>query len=35
MRGSFHMLADARSVGWHPDFIERLKRVLANAEAEV
>jgi hypothetical protein len=28
MRGSFHMLADELSIGWHPDFIERLKQLL-------
>jgi len=27
-RGSFHMLADELKVGWHPDFAERLQRIL-------
>ena len=27
-RGSYHMLADRRHVGWHPDFLERLKALL-------
>lgn len=27
-RGSYHMLADRFHVGWHPDFLERLKKVL-------
>jgi len=26
-RGSYHMLADRRAVGWHPDFIERLEKI--------
>jgi len=25
MRGSYHMLAERRTIGWHVDFIERLK----------
>jgi hypothetical protein len=28
MRGSFHMLADELSIGWHPDFIARLQHLL-------
>ncbi|NNM86855.1 MAG: hypothetical protein HKL96_14010 [Phycisphaerales bacterium] len=27
-RGSFHMLADKRRVGWHPEFNERLSEIL-------
>ena len=27
-RGSFHMLADALKVGWHPEFLQRLKHLL-------
>jgi hypothetical protein len=34
MRGSFHMLADDLSIGWHPDFIERLQRVLPSVISE-
>ena len=28
-RGSFHMLADERKVGWHPDFQNRLAGILS------
>ena len=28
MRGSYHMLADELKVGWHIDFLERLKNLL-------
>lgn len=28
-RGSLHMLADKRVVGWHPRFLERLETLLA------
>ena len=28
MRGSFHILANALKVGWHPLFIERLSKTL-------
>lgn len=28
MRGSFHMLSDEQRVGWHPDFLEKLKDIL-------
>jgi hypothetical protein len=31
MRGSFHILADGHRVGWHPEFIERLKHLMAVA----
>ena len=31
MRGSFHILSDARRLGWHPEFIERLKHLMAVA----
>jgi hypothetical protein len=31
MRGSFHILADAGQVGWHPEFIERLKHLMEAA----
>ena len=27
-RGSFHMLSDSLRIGWHPDFMERLQRIL-------
>jgi hypothetical protein len=27
-RGSFHMLADQLKLGWHPDFLQRLKHLL-------
>jgi hypothetical protein len=33
-RGSFHMLADGRKVGWHPDFLERLQKVLTEASSK-
>ena len=29
MRGSFHMLANQLKVGWHIDFYDRLKKLLA------
>jgi hypothetical protein len=32
-RGSFHMLADAPHVGWHPEFRDRLAKLLATAES--
>lgn len=32
-RGSYHMLADERRVGWHPEFVERLKALLEPQEA--
>jgi C-terminal domain 7 of the ABC-three component (ABC-3C) systems len=28
-RGSYHMLADELRVGWHPEFVARLREVLA------
>jgi hypothetical protein len=28
MRGSYHMLADEQRIGWHPDFLEKLKDIL-------
>lgn len=31
-RGSFHILADALKVGWHPEFMERLKHLLGPQE---
>ncbi len=31
MRGSFHMLANALKVGWHPDFQKRFSNVLDKA----
>lgn len=34
-RGSLHMLADELRVGWHPDFKDKLKKVLGIAEAEL
>lgn len=30
-RGSYHMLADDLRVGWHPDFVARLRHLLAAA----
>ena len=32
-RGSFHMLADTLKVGWHPEFLQRLKHLLEPKEA--
>ena len=32
-RGSFHILADRMQVGWHPDFMDRLKHLLEPQEA--
>jgi hypothetical protein len=32
-RGSLHMLADKRAVGWHPKFLERLEVLLASRPA--
>ena len=29
MRGSYHMLSERRKVGWHVEFIERLKACAA------
>lgn len=29
-RGSLHMLADDARVGWHPDFVDRLTKLLQN-----
>jgi len=34
-RGSLHILADDLRVGWHPDFYERLGRLLTGATASV
>lgn len=31
MRGSYHMLADRERLGWHPDFITRLRALLSGA----
>jgi len=33
-RGSFHILADGRKVGWHPDFLNRLQKVLTEASSK-
>lgn len=33
-RGSFHMLADELRVGWHPEFMERLRHLLEPEDAE-
>jgi hypothetical protein len=30
-RGSYHMLANDLKVGWHPDFLERLRHLLTSA----
>lgn len=32
-RGSLHQLADVERVGWHPDFVDRLRALLEEAEA--
>ncbi|UPG94557.1 ABC-three component system protein [Luteibacter aegosomatissinici] len=32
-RGSLHMLADKRAVGWHPKFLERLEAMLTSRPA--
>lgn len=32
-RGSFHILSDSLRVGWHPEFIQRLKHLLEPKEA--
>jgi hypothetical protein len=32
-RGTFHILADNRRVGWHPEFAERLRQLLEPQEA--
>ena len=34
-RWSFHMLADAMEIGWHPEFRDRLARVLQTKEGAV
>jgi hypothetical protein len=31
LRGSYHMLSDVGKVGWHPEFLERLKKILSGA----
>jgi|GEM_PF-103149 len=31
-RGTYHMLADERRVGWHPEFVDRLKHCLEPQE---
>jgi hypothetical protein len=31
-RGSFHMLSDSQTIGWHAEFRERLKMVLESSE---
>lgn len=33
MRGSYHLLADQSRVGWHPDFLERLRGLLSSTPA--
>ena len=35
MRGSFHILANALKVGWHPQFKDRLARALETAMKSV
>ena len=32
-RGSYHILADELTVGWHPDYYHRLQNLLENPEA--
>jgi hypothetical protein len=34
MRGSLHILADQRRIGWHPAWVARLQRLLAEAHSE-
>jgi ABC-3C protein len=34
MRGSLHMLADHRRLGWHPQWVKRLQHLLGEAESE-
>lgn len=31
-RGTYQILADSQKVGWHPEFVERLKRLLETQE---
>jgi hypothetical protein len=31
LRGSYHMLSDTGKVGWHPDFLKRLQKILSDA----
>jgi hypothetical protein len=33
-RGSFHMLADELRVGWHPEFLARLRHLLEPEAAQ-
>lgn len=33
MRGSFHLLADQQRLGWHPDFMARLRALLSGGLA--
>ena len=33
-RGSLHMLADSLRIGWHPDWVARLRRLLPPKEGE-
>ncbi len=35
MRGSFHMLADEKQIGWHPDWVARLQALLSEAGASL
>jgi hypothetical protein len=32
-RGTYHILADNQQVGWHPEFVERLRQLLEPQEA--
>jgi hypothetical protein len=32
-RGTYQILADNQRVGWHPEFVERLRQVLEPQEA--
>jgi hypothetical protein len=34
MRGCFHLLADSMRVGWHIEFMDRLKKLLASPKRE-
>lgn len=35
MRGTYHQLANGMKVGWHPDFVDRLKALIQSAEGHV
>jgi hypothetical protein len=33
MRGSLHMLANQRRIGWRPEWVARLRRLIEEAES--